>query len=891
MKLVSWVGTFLSFLLHRTQVERDMEEELRSHLERRADDLERQGLSRAEAERQARIEFGGYERYKEECREALGSRLLGELIADIRYGLRGLRRNPGFTAVVAITLALGVGANTAIFSVVDAVLLRPLPYSNPDQLVYLRETNTKGEPYPVSGPDYLDWRAQAHTMAGTTLYSAFADSNASGAGEPEKVEVCRTEANFFSMLGSRPAVGRTFLEGEDQPGRNHVAVLTYSFWQRHFGGARDAVGKDLVLNGEKYTIIGVASASIPSVAGFLDVYIPMDMTPKGLGPRGARQYEVLGRMKPGVSVAQARAEFQTIVSRLAKQYPDSNKDMSGTLIPFRDGFVGSSLSRAPTLILLAVVGLVLLIACANVANLLLVRATGRHQEMAIRNALGAGRGRVARQLLTESLLLSLLGAALAVPLGWAGVRLLAANQTLYFPVVNVINMNFQVLAFTLGVGLLVGILVGLAPALWVSSLQVTQGLKTSAQAVVGSPRGWRLLRDALVVGEIAVALALLVGAGLLLRIFAKLRGVELGISPEGVLTAHIILPPNKYSTLAQRRAFFDQLEQNLRGAHGVRAAAVGLALPLEGGIFQRISVDGRESPGASINFAAGNAVTPDYFRAFGIPFLRGRNFTPQDFEGISESIAEAQGKPVQLVAIINQKMARQFWPDQDPVGRIFNINGTDQATIIGVVGDTRAWPGVPMIPQAYYPLPWGLQPPQTPMSIVVKGTADTGALAATVRQQVHALDDSLALYEVRTMREVFSDSLSWASHGTLLLSIFAVLALALTAVGIYGVMAYAVAQRTHEIGLRMALGARSGEILGLVMRQGTRITIAGVSLGLACAWALTRFLPNILFEIKVHDPATFVLVAALLAAIALVASYIPARRATKLDPMITLRYE
>ncbi len=825
---------------------------------------------------------------KEETWEVWSFFWVEQLWQDVRFGARMLARNPAFMAIAAITLALGIGANTAIFSVVDAVVVRPLPYSDADQLVYLHETNAKGGWFRLSGPDYLDWRAQTQTMSGTTLYSSFADSNASGAGEPEKVEVVRTAANFFSMLGSKPAAGRTFVEGEDQPERNHVAVITYPFWQRHFDGAPDAVGKDLILNGEKYTIIGVASASIPTAGGYLDVYIPMDMTLKGLGPRSEHQYDVIGRMKPGVTVAQARAEFQTIASRLAKEYPDSNKDMGGMLIPLKELVAGHPQAEMYTL--LTVVGLVLLIACANVANLSLVRASGRYQEMAIRNALGARRGRVVRQLLTESLLLSLLGTALALPFGWAGVRLLAADRTLRFPKVNVINMNSQVLAFTLGVGLLVGILVGLAPAFQASSLKVNEELKTSAQAVVGSPRGWRLLRDALVVGEIAVALALLVGAGLVLHSFVKLREVELGIHPEGVLTAHIVLPPNKYSTLVQRRAFFDQLEQDLKGTHGVKAAAVGLALPLEGGMFQRISVNGRESPEFR-SYAAGNAVTPDYFHAFGIPFLRGRNFTPQEIESISESTEKGQGKPIQLVAIINEKMAHQYWPDQDPVGRMFSINGKDQAAIIGVVGDTRAWAYAPIIPQAYYPLPWGLSFPETPMSIVVKGTADTGALAATVRRQVRALDDSLALYEVRTMREVVSDSLSWASSQSRLLTTFALLALVLTAVGIYGVMAYAVTQRTHEIGLRMALGAGSGEILALVMRQGTRITIAGVALGLACAWALTRFLANMLFGVKVHDPAIFVLVAALLATIALLASYIPARRATKVDPMVALRYE
>ncbi len=824
---------------------------------------------------------------------------MGTLIQDLRFGLRMLAKNPGFTAVAVLTLALGIGANTAIFSVLDAVLVRPLPFHDPEQLVWLRETEAAPGNFPLTGPDYLDWQAQSQTLAESSLFSWGESFNASGAGEPEQANVVRTEANFFSVLGVYPVAGRTYLKGEDQPGRNHVAILSYGFWQRHFGGAPDAVGRDVELNGEKYSVVGVAPAWFRSL-GQADIWIPMDMTPKALGPRGQHQYRAIGRLRPGVSVAQARAEIQAIARRLEKQYPDSNSDAGGTLFPLRDVLVGDS--RPELLILLGAVALVLLIACANVANLSLVRASGRHQEMAIRNALGAGRGRLARQLLTESLLLSLLGTAFGLLVGWGCLQVLTAARTLPIPRVNPIDLNGEVLAFTVGIGLLVGILVGLAPALQVSSLEVNEELKTSAQAVVGSSRGRRLLRDALVAGEIALALAMLVGAGLLLRSFAELREVRIGIQPEGVLTAQIALPSARYATQEQIAAFFEQLVGGLTSAHGVKAAAVGHQLPLRGGSNGNITIQGNENAEFGKILVEGNAVTPQYFRVFGIPFLKGHNFTSQDFQDAAEAGREAaaviesgktQAPPdFRLVAVINQTMARRFWPDQDPLGRVFKFGGVLPATVIGVVGDVKEW-GIrePVIPQAYYPLPADLVPPVGALSVVVKGTVGTGDLLATVRHQVGALDNSLALFNVRTMPEIISESMSETRYQSLLLSSFALLALLLTAVGIYGVMAYAVTQRTHEIGLRIALGARRGEILGLIMRQGAQITIAGVALGVVCALALTRFLANLLYGVQPRDPATFVVVAVLLAAIALLACYIPARRATKVDPMVALRYE
>jgi len=824
---------------------------------------------------------------------------LASLWQDIDYGLRMLRKNPGFTLMAVLTLALGIGANTAIFSVVDAVLLRPLPFHDPRRLAQLWETEAAPGRYPLAGPDYLDWQAQTQTLEGTSLFDWGESFNASGAGEPEQAFVVRAQANFFSLLGVGSLVGRTFLEGEDQAGRDHVAVLSYGFWQRHFGGGKDAVGKTLDLNGEKYAVVGVMPAWFRSVGG-ADIWIPMDMSPKNLGPRGQHQYRAIGRLKRGVPVAKARAELATVAQRLEKQYPDSNSKVGAMVIPLKEQLVGDS--KAELLIMLGAVGLVLLIACANVANLSLVRATGRHREVAVRRAVGASRGRVVRQLLTESVLLSLLGAACGLLLGWGCLRLLATAETVPIPRANPITLNGTVLAFTLGVGLLVGVLVGLAPALQVSQLQLNEELKTTVQAVLGPSGRRRILRDALVVGEIAISLALLIGAGLLLRSFAKLREVEVGIHPQGVLTAQIVLPPKRYTTLEQAEAFFDQLLDGLKGAPGVEAAAVGSKLPLRGGNNGYITIEGRGSSAFENILVEFNPVTSEYFRAFGIPFLKGRNFSQQDLqtsaEAVRQVVAMTQSGKMQalpgglLVAVINQTMARQFWPNQDPLGKVFKLGGTFPVTVVGTVGDVKEW-GIrqPVIPQVYLPLPVALAPPVSTMSIVVKGAAGTKALPAMVRSQVHSLDSSLALFNVRTMQEVISQSMTDTSYQSLLLSSFALLALLLTAVGIYGVMAYTVTQRTHEIGIRLALGAEPRDVLSLVLRTAVRLAGLGAAIGVAVALALTRLMATQLYGVRPSDPITFVAVSLSLTGVVFVASYIPARRATKVDPMVALRYE
>jgi putative ABC transport system permease protein len=657
------------------------------------------------------------------------------------------------------------------------------------------------------------------------------------------------------------------------------------------------VGETLELNDEKYTVVGVMPAWF-GVLGGADIWVPLDMSLQGLGQRGHHQYLGIGRLKRGVAVATAQAELQTIAQRLEKQYPDSNQKVGAVVIPLKEQLVGDS--RAALLILLGAVGLVLLIACANVANLLLVRATSRHREMAIRRALGAGRGRVIRQLLTESVLLSLLGAVFGLALASVCVDVLGAAETMPIPRPNPIGLDSTVFLFTLGIGLLVGMLAGLAPALEPSQLQLSEQLKASALASTPSGRR-RILRNALVVGELAVSLVLLIGAGLLLRSFGKLRQAEVGVHPEGVLTMHVVLPPKRYGTLEQAGAFFAQLLDGLKNAPGVQAAAASDELPLGGHNSSYVTVEGQENLPFEKTLVEMNSVSPDYFRALGMPFLKGRTFTEQDLQDavdtMSKVIALMQSGETQTrgelrtVAVINQTMARTFWPKQDPLGRVFKLGGF-RVTVIGIVGDVKIW-GIrpPVIPEAYLPLAYALSASGDSVYLAIKGAGGSEGMLAVVREKVHSLDSGLALFNVRTMEDIISASAADTSYQTVLLGSFALLALLLSAVGIYGVMAYTVTQQSHEIGIRLALGAQPRGILKLVMRQGAQLTLAGLALGMGGALALTRLMASLLFGTQSRDPFIFVTVATLLAIVALLACYIPARRATRVDPLVALRYE
>jgi putative ABC transport system permease protein len=825
---------------------------------------------------------------------------MGTLFQDLRYGLRMLAKSPGFTALAVITLALGIGANTAIFSVINSVVLRPLPFREPGRLVELWQIERAPGNFPLTGPDYLDWQAQNHTLEATSLYSWERTVNASGAGEPQAASVISTQANFFDVLGVQPRIGRAFVAGEDQAGKNHVAILSNAFWHRQFGGRSDVLGRTIELNDEPYSVIGV----LPAWFNFqhaTEIWTPMDMTPKALGPRGSHSYRAIGRLKANVSASQAQAELNSITKQLAKLYPDNEEHSGAVVVSLTEQLTGAS--REGLFILLGAVALVLLVACANVANLMLARATKRQREIAVRAAMGAGRWRLARQLLTESILLSLVGAALGLLGAFWAVSYLQSAETLPIPRANPIQIDLTVLSFTIGVSILVGALFGLAPAMQSFQLNLSDELKSSAQAVVSLSGTRRLLRDALVVGEIAASLALLIGAGLLLRSFSRLRDSGIGVQAENVITMGVNLPVAKYKTLPARRRFFDQLIERIEREPGVRAAAVSTEIPLEGGNNGYVTVPGQDNPALATQLVEWNYITPDYFRAFGVPVLQGHAFTPEEVERTAvmnlrvdelyknDPNLKAIPPDIGFVAIISRKMAQLYWPKQDALGKVFQAGGVP-VTVIGIVGDVKEWDirqGV--VPQAYFPLTAALDNEGFGGRLTVKTNVAPRGVLAAIRGDLHALDDGLAVIHPRTMDEVVADAMQDTSEQTMLLGIFAALALLLASVGIYGVMAYVVTQRTHEIGVRMALGAQQHDVLRLVLGEGSRLTAIGVALGLAAAFALTRLLRSLLFGVSVSDPITFAGISILLALVAMAACYIPARRASRVDPMVALRYE
>ena len=879
----------------------ELREELDSHLDMATRDRVERGESAHVANAAAHREFGNTSVVREVTHGQWGWSWLENLFQDLRFGVRMLRKSPGFTAIAVLTLALGIGANTAIFSVIEAVLLRPLPFRQPDRVVQILET-AEGLPYvSASGEDYFDWESQNHSLESSSITTWTQDYNASGAGQPERVAAIRAEANFFSVIGAQPFLGRGFAPGEDQEGKDHVVVVSYGFWQRHFAGDTSALGKTVELNSQPYTIVGVMPRWFNYPQG-TDVWIPIAKTVKGTTSRGNYSFRVIGRLKPGVSVEQAQADLSAISARLAQLYPNTNKGRGARVVPLKTRITQDS--RSQLLILLGSVGLVLFVACANVANLLLARAARREREMVLRGALGASRARIIRQLLTESVLLSLGGALLGlVAASWC-VSFAQAATWLPVPRENPIQVNFTVLFFTVAVSLLVGILFGLAPALVSSRVNLAEALRESARSVA-SASGWRrLMRDALVVTEIATSLALLVGAGLLLRSFARMRAADIGVSPDDVLTIAVILPEAKYPALSARRAFYDQLVSRIQSQPGIDAAAIVQTLPLEGDHTWGGYPEGAPDWRAALVQLNVDFVTPDYFRALGIPFRAGRNFTPQEFDRalvVSQQFADFVKKNPNFVfgertefqssAILSRAAAQALWPNQNPIGKVF-VSGNIPVQVVGVVGDVKEGEiRDAALPQAYFPLTQELDNLFYPERIVVKTSMPTQLALSEVRSAVQQMDSSLPLFSIRTMRQVIGEDMQDTSLQTSLLGIFAALALILAAIGIYGVMSYIVEQRTHEIGIRVALGARRADVLRLILGRGARLTFAGAVIGLLLAFALTRLLASLLYGVGATDPLTFTVVALLLVVVALAACYLPARRAMKVDPMVALRYE
>jgi len=898
MRFEHWLYTIplrLRSLFLRNRVDQELNEELEYHLQRKTEENLGAGMTAEEARRAARLEFGGAERRKEECRDTRRVNLLHDTMQDLRYAARAFLRNPGFALIAILTLALGIGANTAIFSVVHSTLLEPLPFHHPEQLVELRQTEAAPGDYPLTGEDYLDWRAQNSTFTDMSLYAWPSGTNARGPDAPEAVSVISTQANFFPLLGVAPQLGRVFAKGEDRKGANRVVLLSNAYWKTHFGGRTDALGQTLELNAATYTVIGVLPAwyRVPAAA---DLWVPLDMSLENLGKRGSHSWRAIGRMKPGITLEQARADLRTIAERLEKQFPNTNDHVDAVVIPMREQLVGGF--RDQLWIMFGAVGFVLLIACANVANLLLVRSTSRRREIAVRVALGAGRARLLRQLLTESLLLSLIGGAAGVLVANTSVTLLRSELAHVLPQPNPFGVGFVPLFFTFLTCLAAGVLFGLAPALQSSSINSGDALKSKGSLQSGTSRRGSWIRNTLVAGEIALSLALLTGAGLLLRTFENLRSTSIGIQPDHVLAATVKLPTARYKTLDVEWAFYKQLLEKLNGAPGIRSVALASKLPLQGGTNGSIEVPGKTPLPVLVEHSS---VTPGYFRAMGIPLLAGRDLTDSDLEDTAKLLrAAALWKSDEeykagvtnnvLPALINQTMARTFWPNEDAMDKVF-VHGFN-FRVVGIVGDVNQGNlRDAAMPETYEGLPMQVSISGWPFSIVVRSSGPPESEIGEVRAAVESLDRSLALFRVRTMFQIIAESMTTTQYETVLLLSMAGLALLLAAVGTYGVMSYVVGQRTNEIGVRMALGARPKEILGMVLRQAFLLVAVGIVVGWAGAAGGAKAMQSLLFHVPAFDPVTYAAVSGILAVVALAACWIPVLRAMRVDPMIALRDE
>jgi predicted permease len=799
---------------------------------------------------------------------------------DLLYAVRRLRRAPGFTLVAVATIALGIGANSAIFSVVRAVLLKPLPFPESERLVRVAQT-WKGQPSVYSPANFLDVTAQTRTLEGMAAWdgSGFV---LGGQGAPERVEGAEVSAGFFDVLRVHAAPGRTFAAGENEPGRTRVVVLGHGLWTRRYGADPGVVGRTLQIDREPHLVVGIAPAGFAYPEG-AEVWRPLEYDAQFRNnSRGAWYLDVVGRLKPGVGVGTADREVATIAARLAAQYPDQNEGVGATVIPLQEATVGEV--RPALLMLLGAVGLVLLIACVNVANLLLARVAAREGELAVRTAIGAARGRLLRQLLTESVVLALIGGATGLLLAWLSLDVLLGLQPEGVPRLAEVQLDRAVVAFALALSVATGLVFGVFPAVHSTRRMTAQALREGGRGLLGRRGGG--LRSGLVVGPMALAMVLLAGAGLLLRSFVQLRRVDPGFASAHALTFRVSLPDSAYESEPARTAFFGELLERLSGLPAVRSVGGVSGLPLGGTRFNlSFEVAGRPPlPPAQQPSMEIRVVTDGYFKTMGIPVVRGRGLEPGDRDG---------ARPV---VVLSETAVRRFFPDEDPIGKRITIgwgrpDGKPKAggEVVGVVGDVkeRGLATAP-VPELYVP---HAQLPTQMLDVVVRTTADPSSLVGSMRTLVRGLDPELAVARVRTLDEVVARSISEPRFYTLLLGAFAGAALLLAALGIFGVMSYAVVERSREIGIRLALGASPVDVLGAVLRKALLLTAAGVAAGLAGALAVSRALSHLLFDLSATDPATLLGMAAVLAAVALLASYLPARQATRVDPLIALRSE
>lgn len=888
MRIEHWFYTIplkLRSLFRRSQVEQELDEEILYHLDRQIEEHIAKGMTPEEARYAAMRALGGIERRKEECRDARGVLWLEDLWQDLRYGLRILVRNPSFTLTAVVLLALGIGANTAIFSVVKAVLLWPLPYKDSERIVRIWNT------YPPLGmtelefaePEFIQYRNQVSSLDHIGAFSTGTQS-LTGAGDAERITVAWASSDFFSVLGTQPALGRVFTAEEDQAGRDAVAVISRRLWQEKYGADSGLIGKSITLDGRSRTVIGIMPESFKFPGKDVDIWIPITINTASMNI-GSHYIGLVGHLASTTTLERASAEMRTINGGIKQRFPEYFKgaeEAGVNLIPLREQIVGNF--RRALLVLFGAVSFILLIACANIANLLLARAGSRQQEIAIRAALGASRARIVRQLLTESVILSLLGGGMGFLLAlWALQLVVKHSPQEIIPRLHEVNIDSAVFGFMLLVSTLAGCVFGLAPALRSSNPNLSETLKEGGRGGMGSLRH-NYTRSLLVVSEVALSLMLMIGAGMMVRSFLYLMDVKLGYDTQQALTMRLSLSSTKYPERQNVVAFYDRLLQRIAELPGVQTTAVVNQLPLDGTRANvSFEIEGRElQPGTAI--ADDQMISPDYFRTLNIPLVRGRFFTNLD------------GKQEPLVVIINQTLAEKFWPGEDAIGKQMRIRrDAPSVEIVGVVADVKNRKvNDETKPELYFPLAessFSIVPTPISMALIVRSAVEPLRLTNTIRSAVRDIDAETPVANIQTIQHIVSSSISEPQFIMELMVIFAGLALVLMAIGVYGVISNSVTQRTREIGIRKALGATSRGILMLVIRQGLLLALCGIAIGLIGAFALTRVITSLLYKVSATDPVIFIGLSLLLIMVALLACYIPARRAIKVDPTITLRYE